>query len=726
LGDDDLDDDGSLEDGFDRPAAQRPTILAGVRRWSDYLRPQRWRWWDDDAYGIQDTPEVQRVRRLFEQARADFGHPCLRLTVDSTCQPPFFICGGSVNVNEKKSGELSEGALQGILRHEVAHYSVFPKYFRNTLTTLGVLRRVLGNEYGHLTTEARLIISDCIVEDYMSRRFPGGAERFTEGLSGSEALKNRQHPVMQLFNGAMGYVHGITMPGVLPAAALAGERMIDCLRRIAPLECRIEEAAEVLVEYLRTHLDSQGWSQDRETLTIEVTVEDASPGQGGQGQGGQGRQEGPQDAQDGAEGDGEGEGSQSEEEGDQGDQEGQEGSGGDAGQGKPGGGVGGKRIVVRVRRYGGHSMSLKGAGGQGQPGQSKKKKPGTSPGQPVGQTLRGWKNIPGSPLNWPVVSAVMDAVREALHDSGLTSTCDLDGEDDNERMEVLENLSDKELQALRCNGKGYGTLAVTNLPPLWAERIAAMRQVKYRATVTRAKGGLVGSGGAIPWTLGDQPELLDVELTLENAGIILPGVSTLRYEPKEGGGEPVRARPAVQIILDTSGSMDQQLARRAILALVEAARVEGTEVSLILFSGSVWLQRGFSCQYNTMEAEAWQKYASGGTEFKPAVKAAWKVMREARLREKALIICATDWREDDESVAAMLGYLEEMKKEGHLVNVLHMNRQAWIEEYGYMKELRRRLDALQPVAVERMEDLAGLVLGSFDQAAGQKVRGGVR
>jgi len=193
--------------------------------------------------------------------------------------------------------------------------------------------------------------------------------------------------------------------------------------------------------------------------------------------------------------------------------------------------------------------------------------------------------------------------------------------------EMYESKKEKEAKSIGIGGKGFlGT----------RQFIARIRKVKYYNIILPAVKEEISKrlgkdpAGFSTWNIDEDPERLEIEVTLEDYGIIIPNVFAYKryYVPRKrkrfGVGHVV-------VIIDTSGSMHGEPLEYAIegaLSIVEAARSAGDSVSVITFSGGPWLEYGPSYDYDTAVEFISRLYADGGTEiFNALVKADEHLMK---------------------------------------------------------------------------------------------------
>jgi Mg-chelatase subunit ChlD len=128
------------------------------------------------------------------------------------------------------------------------------------------------------------------------------------------------------------------------------------------------------------------------------------------------------------------------------------------------------------------------------------------------------------------------------------------------------------------------------------------------------------------WTAGERTRELDAPASLQRAGALIPGVTTLapRHAPK--GQQEEKGCGRVCLVIDDSGSTSGSTLRReqeAAFAVIAAARRLGDPVGLVVFGSSVTASEAPTTKYDKLERKiAGLSSSSGGTELAPALSGA--------------------------------------------------------------------------------------------------------
>jgi len=618
---------------------------------------------------MRDTRAV--IEELFEEARAFFKYPQVTLDVGFNQPAPFCIQNGRVMFDLKVSEGLKTEQLRDIMLHELAHYCVFPRYYKWAVgsweaTLAGFTEELEAQEKcgkqvpyewaespERVLLDVRNIFADVVVNQYLEEQGVAIHKTHVSLLQDGKDAKYDQHPIPQLFYAATNYSLGQdVIPVTYPLAKKYAERMVDSLNALRPLETRYRELGGHLAQYL---LEAKGSQYEQPQ----------KPQEGGDGEGGQ---EGANTRDDQKSGQNGGSGGQ---DGSQG--EGEEAQGGQEGQGD-----------------------------QAETTQTKT-----------------------AELTTREIQEVARELAKRLQEDRATPTQDMDG-DENRQEEALEELTPEQLKKLRGRQAGHGSASVRGLSDARYYRLQAKKNIRFKAQVMANKGGHSGNGGLIPWGVGDSPESLQVGETVTAGGVLIPGVNTVQFEPKVGGSDPILSHPAVQIILDTSGSMPQDVAIMTCFSLIEAARLNNVAVSAVLYTSMTWFDSGFTFNYNQLEEDIVAQYTSGGTDSWDGVSHALPHLEGHQ--DKALVIWVTDLQDNYRRLHNCFNGLSEAEQRGHLVALLHIDGKWTDTDLEYIERCEANREDCQdggPVIAsgyrrtlaanpKKLKDLEGLVIGQLN------------
>jgi hypothetical protein len=158
------------------------------------------------------------------------------------------------------------------------------------------------------------------------------------------------------------------------------------------------------------------------------------------------------------------------------------------------------------------------------------------------------------------------------------------------------------------------------------------------------------------WKEGDRLQDLDSLASLQRAGALLPGVTTLSPRRRSDGQQEEEGCGRVALIVDDSGSTSGSPLRReqeAAFAVIAAARRFGDPVGLVVFGSSVTASIAPTTKYGKIErAIAGLSSSSGGTELAPALAKALEYFSQT-LRG-ALVIMTDAGFSDKEAVSRRL------------------------------------------------------------------------
>ncbi len=158
--------------------------------------------------------------------------------------------------------------------------------------------------------------------------------------------------------------------------------------------------------------------------------------------------------------------------------------------------------------------------------------------------------------------------------------------------------------------------------------IAAVRKVRLERILASleirpsGKQALAIRGQTV-WEIGDDEDELNIEMSSETFGYVIPNLTTLRnlYEEDEEG-QKRRGIMHFELIIDTSGSMNGQPLETAIdiaIALIEKARKVENSIALVTFSSGAWEGLPPSFEYDAIEDIVLRLMADGGTNLRGAL-----------------------------------------------------------------------------------------------------------
>jgi len=226
-------------------------------------------------------------------------------------------------------------------------------------------------------------------------------------------------------------------------------------------------------------------------------------------------------------------------------------------------------------------------------------------------------------------------------------------------------------------------------------RAVGKKKIAFRVKIMQPSVGKIERGSMETWTPDDDVADLEVEDSMMNNPILLPGISTLKAE-KRTGFEQAPTIPPAMIILDTSGSMDRETGLIICYSFLSACEHYRTPASIILFSDTAYYSRGFTTDHEKMARDIFHKYASGGTDTFAAAKLAQSLLKS---RGKSLVIFISDLECGNRD--RTLNMLREFKQRGHvIVNIVIK---------GYSSG-NINLKGLKSYIIESVNDISGIVV----------------
>jgi hypothetical protein len=214
---------------------------------------------------------------------------------------------------------------------------------------------------------------------------------------------------------------------------------------------------------------------------------------------------------------------------------------------------------------------------------------------------------------------------------------------------------------------GYGI--TSNIMAIWY-RGQARNLIQIRILEEKPGGSIPGY--PITWRIGDPIEQLDMIQTLLVSPIIVPNMTTRKWENQIGPGQSVMKQPPdLMVVLDSSGSMGWYISKKKIegayhLALLAAFASldyvlhQGCYVSAINFSSSVLSQK-WTNNPDLIERVLLQ-YQGGGTNLPVS-----QMLRIANDADRPILIVLISDLEMDNWEDAMDGFMQLLSHKHKLV-----------------------------------------------------------
>ena len=163
------------------------------------------------------------------------------------------------------------------------------------------------------------------------------------------------------------------------------------------------------------------------------------------------------------------------------------------------------------------------------------------------------------------------------------------------------------------------------------------------------------------WTEGDRLRDLDALASLQRAGMLLPGVTTLSPQSRPDGQQENAGCGRVCLVIDDSGSTTGKTLRReqeSAFAVIAAARRLGDPVGLVVFGSSVTSSITPTTKYDKLERTiAGLSSSSGGTKLAPALSKALEYFPQTL--QGALMVMTDARFADRDAVTSKLNALPE-------------------------------------------------------------------
>ncbi len=211
--------------------------------------------------------------------------------------------------------------------------------------------------------------------------------------------------------------------------------------------------------------------------------------------------------------------------------------------------------------------------------------------------------------------------------------------------------------------------------------------------------------GFSEWFLGDDEEKLNIEISADTFGYVIPEISTLR-DVYERGGERIFGRGTlrhIELCIDTSGSMDGNAIERAIdlsVALVEIAKKFHMSVGISTFSSGAWEGSPPTFDYDVIEELLLRLDSEGGTNIRHVFELIEKHLNV--LFEKALVAIITDTAIYDIAFPEVINNLMSLRERAFLV-IFAITHELWKKAETTLNLLNVPIIYVSPDATEEEE-----------------------
>ena len=185
--------------------------------------------------------------------------------------------------------------------------------------------------------------------------------------------------------------------------------------------------------------------------------------------------------------------------------------------------------------------------------------------------------------------------------------------------------------------------------------------------------------GFSEWHLGDDEEKLNIEISSDTYGRVIPEISTLRdiYELGEENLSEKGAIRHIELCIDTSGSMSGEALERAIdlgVALVEIAKKSRMSVGVSTFSSGAWEGSPPTFDYDLIEELLLRLDSGGGTNIRHVFELIENHI--GKLFEKALVAIITDTAIYDILFPEVISNLMDLKEKAYPV-IFAITSELW-------------------------------------------------
>ncbi|MEM2656379.1 MAG: VWA domain-containing protein [Candidatus Korarchaeota archaeon] len=238
--------------------------------------------------------------------------------------------------------------------------------------------------------------------------------------------------------------------------------------------------------------------------------------------------------------------------------------------------------------------------------------------------------------------------------------------------------------------------------------LAAARRARIRAILSLIEEKIIeiepqtSRYGFCEWYMGDDEEKMNIEISADTFGRVIPDVSTLQ-DLREIGGDLnslERSIRHMELVIDTSGSMSDDPIERAIdvgMALVEIAKKYGMSVGLSTFSSGAWEGVPPTFNYDAIEEIILRLDSEGGTNIRNVLSVVDNHL--SSLYDRALVAIITDTAIYDIKFPEVINSLMNVREKSILV-FFAITQKLWEKTEDVLKTLNIPVIILPPNITE--------------------------
>ncbi|MCR8453836.1 MAG: VWA domain-containing protein [Crenarchaeota archaeon] len=238
--------------------------------------------------------------------------------------------------------------------------------------------------------------------------------------------------------------------------------------------------------------------------------------------------------------------------------------------------------------------------------------------------------------------------------------------------------------------------------------LAAARRARIRAILSLIEEKIIeiepqtSRYGFCEWYMGDDEEKMNIEISADTFGRVIPDVSTLQ-DLREIGGDLnslERSIRHMELVIDTSGSMSDDPIERAIdvgMALVEIAKKYGMSVGLSTFSSGAWEGVPPTFNYDAIEEIILRLDSEGGTNIRNVLSVVDNHL--SSLYDRTLVAIITDTAIYDIKFPEVINSLMNVREKSILV-FFAITQKLWEKTEDVLKTLNIPVIILPPNITE--------------------------
>ena len=262
---------------------------------------------------------------------------------------------------------------------------------------------------------------------------------------------------------------------------------------------------------------------------------------------------------------------------------------------------------------------------------------------------------------------IMGQIKKLLNQNsnGQITTRESMGGEQDKRDSLIKGMNgDSQSDNNSVKSKGMASASGVAIEGFYWMVAKARKNIKFRIALPGGKGGKSSRGALLIWKPHEPIEKLDVAQSIINHGVLIPGLTTMKFESKKSTNQYECGIPAFYIVVDTSGSMRSQDTTIALYSFIEAAKSYGVPVSVTMFCTTMYFTKPKTTNYFKLQRDIFENFSSGGTTLYSGIEGLL-----THNPKNSVIIYITDWESDANDQNQTDAKLQQLAQRNAILNI---------------------------------------------------------